>query len=438
MANRQYIGARYVPKVFNNNGSNEWVSGITYEPLTIVTYLNNSYTSVKPVPSNVGSPNLATEYWACTGDFTGEIDDLRELISDTASTLNTKIDTQDNALQGQINTINGKLTSIDKLNRSVNRKFIFIGDSYNDADKMHCADDLIYLLGLTLNTNAFVSSQGGAGFVRYNDATGNGFLALLQALDNSISDKNSITDIIVLGGANDILAVAQTENIQANMQDFMDYAKLHYPNAKVGVGFIGRFKGEDGTRTWAKYADALYAYRQKAGASGNYYIECSDTASHGVATNMTDHVHPNAAAGALLTRCIASQLIGNTASFSIHDYGTLDNGFSYDMTILNNNAHFVVNGLPTITTPVILSGYGKHGTPTEIGEWNNFYFNKPLFIRCQVQANGDFYVGWLRFLYNKIALNIENNAHGPLSVNTIIISTSNEALSADFDSMILC
>ena len=45
--NRQYIGARYVPKFFDNNGSTEWVKGIGYEPLTIVTYLNNSFTSKK-------------------------------------------------------------------------------------------------------------------------------------------------------------------------------------------------------------------------------------------------------------------------------------------------------------------------------------------------------------------------------------------------------
>lgn len=81
MGVRQYIGARYVPKMFENNGSSEWVSGITYEPLTIVTYLNNSYTSKKPVPSSVGSPNLNGEYWVNTGDFSGAITSLTERIN---------------------------------------------------------------------------------------------------------------------------------------------------------------------------------------------------------------------------------------------------------------------------------------------------------------------------------------------------------------------
>ena len=37
---RQYIGARYVPKFSNPI---EWNRNNSYEALTIVTYLNNSY-----------------------------------------------------------------------------------------------------------------------------------------------------------------------------------------------------------------------------------------------------------------------------------------------------------------------------------------------------------------------------------------------------------
>lgn len=40
--NRQYIGARYVPKFFDDGkGSSEWISGLSYEPLTVVTHLGN-------------------------------------------------------------------------------------------------------------------------------------------------------------------------------------------------------------------------------------------------------------------------------------------------------------------------------------------------------------------------------------------------------------
>lgn len=78
MPTRQYIGARYVPKIFEYNGSNEWISGIAYDPLTIVTYLNNSYTSKKPVPSSIGNPANNSEYWANTGNYNAQVEAYRE------------------------------------------------------------------------------------------------------------------------------------------------------------------------------------------------------------------------------------------------------------------------------------------------------------------------------------------------------------------------
>ena len=76
--NRQYVGARYVPKFFENvNGSWEWAQGFQYEPLTIVRYGDNSYTSKKMVPDTVGSPNLNPEYWANTGNYNGMIQEIQ-------------------------------------------------------------------------------------------------------------------------------------------------------------------------------------------------------------------------------------------------------------------------------------------------------------------------------------------------------------------------
>lgn len=73
MANLQYIGARYVPKIFEQNGSSEWVSGIGYENLIVVTYLGDSYTSKKPVPSDIGNPADNPEYWVKTANYNAQI-----------------------------------------------------------------------------------------------------------------------------------------------------------------------------------------------------------------------------------------------------------------------------------------------------------------------------------------------------------------------------
>lgn len=68
----QYVGARYVPKFFENpNGSAEWIAGVPYEAMTIATYNGNTYISKIPVPVNVDILN--TKYWLLTGSYNGAI-----------------------------------------------------------------------------------------------------------------------------------------------------------------------------------------------------------------------------------------------------------------------------------------------------------------------------------------------------------------------------
>lgn len=77
MAIHQYIGARYVPKFYeNSDGTSEWRSGVIYEPLTIVTWNSNSYTSKKFVPESVGAPGENVEYWVATGNYNAQIQKL--------------------------------------------------------------------------------------------------------------------------------------------------------------------------------------------------------------------------------------------------------------------------------------------------------------------------------------------------------------------------
>lgn len=80
MATRQYIGSRYVPKFYEGSTGNQWDSGVGYEALTVVTYLNNSYTSKKTVPAGVGNPADNPEYWVCTGNYNGQIEELYNIL----------------------------------------------------------------------------------------------------------------------------------------------------------------------------------------------------------------------------------------------------------------------------------------------------------------------------------------------------------------------
>ena len=74
---RQYIGARYVP-IFGRKyeSSIEWDNSSPYEPLTIVLYHGDSYTSRKYVPAGVDI--MDTNYWAVTGRFNAQVEQYRQ------------------------------------------------------------------------------------------------------------------------------------------------------------------------------------------------------------------------------------------------------------------------------------------------------------------------------------------------------------------------
>ena len=95
MAVREYIGARYVTKIYENTldpSSAEWQSGINYEPLVLVTYNNGSYLSKKYVPASVGDPASNPSYWVQTGYYNGQIAQLQSDIDDiNAELLNIEI-----------------------------------------------------------------------------------------------------------------------------------------------------------------------------------------------------------------------------------------------------------------------------------------------------------------------------------------------------------
>lgn len=85
MSVRQYIGARYVTKIYENSldqSSAEWESNVNYEPLVMVTYNNGSYLSKKEVPANIGNPAANADYWVQTGFYNGQIANLQAQINE--------------------------------------------------------------------------------------------------------------------------------------------------------------------------------------------------------------------------------------------------------------------------------------------------------------------------------------------------------------------
>ena len=164
----QYVGARYVP-LFANPA--HWSSEREYEPLTIVLYQGNSFTSMQYVPVGIDITN--EEFWAQTGNYNAQIEQYRqevreytkkvatlentqtqqgatietlksttENLGNSVNTLNTKVETQGetiNVLDGRVDALD---TAVDGIKASDKRNLI--ADRISNADgkfRAHIATD---------------------------------------------------------------------------------------------------------------------------------------------------------------------------------------------------------------------------------------------------------------------------------------------------------
>ena len=73
-----YVGHRYVPKIMG-----DWDNTQIYEPLSIVQYQGNSFTSRQYVPSGIEITN--EDYWASTGNYNAQLEFYRQEVSNVNS-----------------------------------------------------------------------------------------------------------------------------------------------------------------------------------------------------------------------------------------------------------------------------------------------------------------------------------------------------------------
>lgn len=80
---RQYIGARYVPIFGRGRGTPiEWDNSDAYEPLSIVYYEGDTYTSRRYVPAGIAIDNQ--DYWVITGRYNAQVEQYRQEVLEFA------------------------------------------------------------------------------------------------------------------------------------------------------------------------------------------------------------------------------------------------------------------------------------------------------------------------------------------------------------------
>lgn len=118
-----YIGARYVPLIYQgSDGSANWEKDTVYEPLTIVLYNHETYTSKSFVPANILPTD--TKYWVKTSNFNAEFMKIENMVSDLSQnvdSLNDDMKTAQDSISANANNIStntADITAIKAVNQA--------------------------------------------------------------------------------------------------------------------------------------------------------------------------------------------------------------------------------------------------------------------------------------------------------------------------------
>lgn len=322
MAVRQYVGARYVPKFYQNSQnplSSEWEGNKAYEALTIVTYNNSSYTSKIPVPAGIGNPAQNPTYWVVTGNYNAQVEQYRQ----ETETTKTDLTEQMNILKSETEqSVQQLQNSVDK--KQSKRSFLLIGDSLSSGYSPSETSEprthgWAYKAKIDLE-------QAGATVYNYTDlpsteTVGTGFAEggwerFLQSIhNNSTINDNNITDIVVFGGSNELSYDETT--IRTHIDNFMKMANQYFPLAHVRLGIVAVCA----ERLSDKGIPSIY--RSEITKCGGEYVEGTYYLMRLKDSNYvnSDRTHPTNAGYDYFYPMILRFIISSSAKFEYVAYG---------------------------------------------------------------------------------------------------------------------
>ena len=208
--NRQYIGARYVTKIYENSqdpSSAEWEENVAFEPLTMVTFQFSTYLSKKPVPASVGNPASNPTYWVVTGQYNGQIAQI----------------------QTDIQVINDAIAKIedvqDFINKYAGKSICIYGDSLSSQA---LGDDWVI---------PFTTLMTALGSTVVNHAVAGGNMS--DAVSYAVADTNTYDYVLIWCGINDanngtsLATMSSTGSFVNLFSTLINNIRVNSPNAKI-------------------------------------------------------------------------------------------------------------------------------------------------------------------------------------------------------------
>lgn len=313
MAALQYVGARYVPKLFDDGkGGMEWQPGTYYEPLTIVTYNNASYISRVPVAATIGNPPSNRDCWAMTGSYNGFISQLQE--------------------------------SIQAIEDDLQDHILFIGDSYSYNTQL--PERVASEMGLKL----YKKAAGGMGYV--SQVSGQVFGDQLRIADEAA--RNKCRYVVCYGGINDLNV--SDEAFTSAVLAFITTAKSLYPKSTIVlIGIQSSTTSYYSVKTKTKNT-ILSSLSVNNGVS---YVDASMWLLNGPNTYLnyygSDLLHPSSLGIDLLVSRIVSSLAGGETGSSATVAGV---SAGWNVQVQGSKKHLQIQGLNT-TSLTLKEGYNQ-------------------------------------------------------------------------------
>lgn len=231
-----------------------------YPIWSIVSDNNTGYIAIQNVPAGIALTN--TNYWVLIADYSA-------------------------VLAG----IASRVSLLEKFSYLKNRKVLWVGDSYgNGWDGNTSVTDPYYIVDSKIGWTGVNISRGGCRFGDSNTASQYKFLTLLQEYVGSHTDMDTFTDVIVIGGANDILQ-NPTSDISSTIQAVCNYIKANFVNAQISIGMVARLFNTGAGSTFGHFTNIRRQYIKGAADNGAHYIAGSELINHNYNLLASDGVH---------------------------------------------------------------------------------------------------------------------------------------------------
>ena len=239
---------------------------------------------------------------------------------------------------------------IEEFTTHIHRKVIIIGDSYSTGtgggQSIETPVPSIAKIMNISQSSIYNYSDGGAGFIRNSEDNDPSFERNLDNAIANITNKNEISDICVIGGAND--ATASNSVLDTNMNRFVAKAHQAFPYAKLWLFAIGWSLDSNDRR------NLMNAYRYYANNGNFTYVKLYHLLQD--KQKMFNVWHPNEEGVITVARAIGSCLMGGNYGIEMTDpyteyfyFGTSETQVPVTTWVDTSNVYVQFSGIPSVS-----------------------------------------------------------------------------------------